>query len=278
MSNTEKGRLSIWKKIQIKYAWQRKRLACFWKDPKFDRRSKLIGISALSPTIAVVGGALASNGILSAGPAFVFYMAGALLGLVVLFSMAIRFIDVHFSEFKATKIFGLALIAVASYIAHGKAVAEINGIFSVDAAALPHATSAASVMIICIWVCSLILIPICAGSALLSVYFYWKSKAGNAAMAFAVFISSLLWVSLIEHQISPENRRKGNLYQIALEFDFNKHSRCNGLPANAEGVLFLGADQRRAMVAPRLMELSRSPKSIFRVVQVPTDFKLVTCQ
>jgi hypothetical protein len=277
MRKEEKRRPNEWMRLRVRLAWQLKRLRCFAGAPKFDLRFKLIVMSAISPAIAIFGGALASNGLLGAGFAFVLYLIGATLGLLVLVTLGARFLDDHFADFKAAKGFGVALFALATFVAHGRAVGEVNSIFHVDASALPHTTAAASAMIISIWVYLGVLLPICIISVICALYFFGRARRGNAMISFAVFIAALLWASLIDHQIAQDDRRKSNLYQIALEMDFNKRSNCLGVPEQSEGVVFIGPDQLRAIAAPRMVERSRSSKSIFRGIDVPSKFDVVKC-
>ncbi|MES3021072.1 MAG: hypothetical protein V4857_05750 [Pseudomonadota bacterium] len=264
-------------RMRAKFAWQRKRLRSFVKNPTFDLRFKLIAMSIASPLIAVVGGALASYGLVTAGYAFAFCMSGAALGLVVLATLTSRFLDRHFAEFKSAKILALAMIALATYVAHGKAVGEVNAIFQLDASALPHATTAASAMVIATWIYMAAVLPTLIGSAVLMLYYYGKSEGGNALIAFAILMCAVLWAGLLNVQAVPAHARKSNLYQIALEMDFNKRSHCSGVPMDSEGVVFIGPDQRRAIVAPRLVEIERSPRTIFTQVQVPENFDIVNC-
>ncbi|PWF47750.1 hypothetical protein [Massilia glaciei] len=204
-------------------------------------------------------------------------MSGAALGLVVLATVTSRFLDRHFAEFMSAKILALATFALATYVAHGRAVGEVSAIFQIDASALPHATTAASAMVIATWIYLAAVLPILIDSAVLMLYYYGKSEGGNAMIAFAILISSVLWAGLLNFQAMPAHARKSNLYQIALEMDFNKRSHCSGLPADSEGVVFLGPDQRRATVAPRLVEIKRSSRTIFKQVQVPENFDIVNC-
>ncbi len=266
-----------WMRLRVKFASQCKRLLCFLKNRKFDFRFKLIAMSIMSLIIGVVGGVLAAYGFLGAGYAFVFFISGAMLGLLVLGTLTAHFLEQHFAEFKSAKFFGFGLFALVTYVAHGKAVGEINAIFQIDASAFPHATTAASAMIISTWISWALLVPICFVSLICSIYHYTASKAGNTMISAAVFIACFLWTSLIEHQAAPDGRRKGNLYQIALEMDFNKRSHCLGLPEGSEGVVFIGPDQLRAIVAPRKVEIQTNSKSIFREIQLPEKFDIVNC-
>ncbi|ATQ75794.1 hypothetical protein CR152_15615 [Massilia violaceinigra] len=263
------------KRTRVRVAWQRKRLRDLLQNP-FDFRLKLIAMSILSPVIPIVTGLLASYGLLAPSRAFVCYMAGALLGMVVLTTVASRFIDRHYSEFKPAKFIGLGLLGLATYFAHGQGAIEINAIFEVDASSLPKATAAASALVLAQWANSA-LIPLLFASGALVLYNMAKSRPGDAAISFAICMSSCLWAGLIHYQAEPDPTRKSNLYQIAVALDFNKRSTCAGVPKDAEGVVFVGPEQRRAIVAPRLTELHSSSNSIFKEVEVPEKFDKVEC-
>jgi hypothetical protein len=264
-------------RLRIRFRWERKRFICFMKNPSLDFRGKLILLAVFSPLAAILGGLLDSYGLLEARYSFFCYMGSAVLGLLVLATILGRFIDRHFADFKATKMFGVGLVALSTYVAHGMAQGEVNAIFHIDASALPHTVTAASAFFIARWLYSLVMLPLLFASTIYFMTCFWLSRGAGAVTAFAVFFSAALWSGLLHFQVVNDENRTSNLYQIALNMDFNKKSFCSGLPPKSEGVVFLGSNQSRAIAAPQLISLAGNSKSIFRKVQVPTTFSVVNC-
>jgi hypothetical protein len=130
------------------------------------------------------------------------------------------------------------------------------------------------------WLSWAVLLPVFIVSMICAFGFYSSSRKGDSMIAFAILLATLTWGSLIGQQAGPELRRKSNLYQIALEMDFNKRSHCVGLPKDAEGVLFIGPDQKRALVAPRKSVVSTRGDfgALVPQIQVPPSFQIVDCE
>lgn len=243
----------------------------------FDFQTKVLALSLLSPAISMGAAFWSSYGDLSALGAFACYMAAALMGMLIFVVLAARFFDTHFSEFKAVKIVALSFSALIAYLAHGQAVGEVNSIFGIDAASLPHATAAASTMLIAAWLYKFVLFPICSGAVVMSLYYFGVQRERSGFIGVAVFFSAIIWMMLISRQAAVESQRRGNVYQIALEMDVNRKSRCENLPYDAEGVIFIGPDQLRAIVVPRLVTTEKNARSIFKVVELPAKFEVVKC-
>lgn len=267
-------------RMRLKLALRRRRLRYLFGKPAMDHRFKLIAMSATSAGLVAIARAISGIGV--SGPAWAagLVLMGSVVGVFVLTTLAHGWLERHFAAFKSAKLLGLGLLALATFIAHGQAVGEVNAIFQIDASALPHTTTAASAMVIGAWLLWAVLLPVFAVSFICSVNFYVKSRYGDFMIAFAIFLASVTWVALVGQQAGLELRRKSNLYQIALEMDFNKRSHCVGLPEGAEGVLFIGPDQRRALVAPGkiLIKTRGGFGALVPQIQVPSDFQIVDCK
>lgn len=256
---------------------QRLRLRRLSKVRHFRLRTKLIAMSLASVLIVAGSALLSSYGLLSPAATVAALLTGAALGMLVLATQANRFLDRHFAEFRSAKLFAAGLFALGTYVAHGRAVVEVNAIFGEDAAAFPHAMAAASAMFVATWTLWVALAPIFVASLVCWLYFVAVRKAGEAAISLSILLAAISLSSLIFHQAADGERRRNNLYQIALEMDFNKRSRCTGVPADAEGVAFVGSNQLKAIVAPRLVLARGDRRMVFREVVVPKDFARVQC-
>lgn len=270
------GRRNHWIKFRIRWTRQKKELRAFWKNPSLSYRSKLIGLSMLSLATALGGAFIADTNALPQKYSLGAVMVGAGIGLFVLAAMTERFVGRQFGEFKGAKVLGLAAVAVATFVAHGAAGVEVNEIFPYDPSNFPHALAAASAMIIVSWLYWAI-VPILLASAGSFIYHFFKSEGSNTVISCCVALSFVSIVSLITYQVHPANARGNNIYQIALEMDFNKRHHCVGVPDGSEGVVFIGPEQRLALVAPRRAIVGGPRRSLFIQVAVPTDFKTVNC-
>jgi hypothetical protein len=267
-------------RLRLKLALRRRRLGYLFGKLTIDHRFKLIAMSAASAGLPVIAKVVSDIGFLSPAWSVGLVLIGAVLGVLVLNTLAHGWLERHFAAFKSAKFLGLGLLALATFIAHGQAVGEVNAIFHVDASALPHTTTAASAMVIGAWLLWAVLLPVLAVSSVCAIFYYVKSRAGDVMIAFAILLACVTWVALVAQQAGPELRRKSNLYQIALEMDFNKRSNCVGLPKGTEGVLFIGPDQRRAIVAPQkvMIETRGEFGKLFPQLQIPSDFQIVDCK
>ncbi|WP_426105443.1 hypothetical protein [Massilia sp. TSP1-1-2] len=266
--------------------WGRRRKSRFRRHPplsvrsQFSFRFKVIAMSGASAACVLLARALGNGASSISGWAWVLVLAGAVLGALVLGAVAHRFLDRHFSRFKSAKLFGFGLFALATFVAHGQAVGEVNNIFHIDASSLPHATTAASAMAIGAWLFWAVLIPATVASGAWLIRCASALRWGDATITAAIFFAGVTWSAVVGHQAAPDVRRQSNIYRIALAMDFNKRSNCEGVPAASEGVVFIGPDQKRAIVAPpRVDILSRGGfSSLVPQVQVPTEFQIVECR
>ena len=264
-------------RLRARIRFLRPRLRGVLKGRGFDLRSKLIAMSVASVVIVASAAVLSSYGFISAAATVAAMLIGAALGMLMLSTQANRFLDRHFAEFRSAKLFVAGLFALGTYVAHGRAVVEVNGIFGEDAAAFSHAVAAASAMFVATWTLWVALAPIFIASLACWLYFVAVRKAGEAAISLSILLATISLSSLILHRAEDGERRRNNLYQIALEMDFNKRSRCIGVPADAEGVAFVGSNQLRAIVAPPLALVPSDRRAIFREAVVPKDFARVQC-
>lgn len=239
-------------------------------------QSQLLGLSATSLMVVICGAVAANNGVLPQKYSLGAMLIGAGIGLFVLAAIAERFLAGRLHESKSAKLFGVALAGLATFVAHGAAVGEVNAIFPLDASNFPHATAAASALVIVGWL-FWAFVAVLGTSAASFIFGFSKSNAARTLISAGVALSSVIVVSIISHQIYPEEARRNNLYQVALAMDFNKRHHCVGVPAGSEGVVFVGPEQRLALVAPPREAFRAHRLSLFVQLKVPADFQSVNC-
>jgi hypothetical protein len=198
------------------------------------------------------------------------------LGLYVFILFLEKVFAKYFIDFKSTQLFWAGLVAFFAYIAHGQAGDEINSIFGQDASTFPYATVAATAMIMASWSLKPALY-IGALSFLFGLYRVFKSKGKFVLMALTVGIQLFSFSLFVKYQMEGDAVRKNNIYQVALAMDFNGKFRCDDAKIGGDSVAFIGASQNSALVAPPVVVKHENKKSIFKEVEVPIEFRRVSC-
>ena len=181
------------------------------------------------------------------------------------------------SEVRSTRLLAFGALAGLSFFAHAQAQAEVNEIFHVDAAAFPHATTAATVFIVLSWLFWPAVAAIAASLAGAAHSVHRKS-AGAAVTGLTVLLGSATIAGAVGLQLLDGAARANDIYQVARALDFNERFECDrGIPG-IDGAAFIGTEQSRALIAPRLAEAPRGAGSFFRRVRVPTRFEVATCR
>ena len=181
------------------------------------------------------------------------------------------------SEVRSTRTLAFAALACLSFFAHGQAEGEVNAIFHADATAFPHATAAATVFIVLSWLFWPAVAAIAASLAGAAHSVHRKS-AGAAVTGLTVLLGSATIAGAVGLQLLDGAARANDIYQVARALDFNERFECDrGIPG-IDGAAFIGTEQSRALIAPRLAEAPRGAGSFFRRVRVPTRFEVATCR
>lgn len=177
----------------------------------------------------------------------------------------------------STRIFGAAALAILSFLAHGNAVGEVNRIFHADAASFPHATAAATVFVILSWALwpaiGLLLHGLAMGFVAIR-----DDDVARAMTSFTALLGSFTLVTVIASQFYDVEHRANNVYQVARAFDFNERFDCNGVRQEGDGAAFIGPEQRRALIAPRLAARAIGNGSLFKRAEIPARFEVVDCR
>lgn len=198
------------------------------------------------------------------------------LGLYVFVLMVEHVVAKNFIEFKSSQLFWVLLIAFAAYVAKGYASEELNQIFARSASTFPFAYSAAAAMkILSImkWPTAFIFI-LSFSYGLIQVF---RSKGAHAFIALVMSINFSSFGLFVEKQISPDEVRRSNIYQIAVAMDFNGRFNCPGVKEKVGRIAFIDSDQTKGIVAPPLVIKIRHEKSTFKLVEVPEYFVDVAC-
>ncbi len=155
----------------------------------------------------------------------------------------------------------LALSALVIYSA-GKASSIINGVFRIDASALPYARALLAGWIAFAQVAkpALLLVALFASSHLLFVLgwlkvTFWPADKDASQPAFPwlsawIAVLSIIVITNVYHWLftSLDDRQQPTkVYQMARMLDFNARHACVNVPAGAN-VVFIGPDQSKVLV------------------------------
>lgn len=199
------------------------------------------------------------------------------LGLYVFVSIVERVFVKYFIDFKSTQLFWVGAVAFATYVAHGQAGDEVNAIFHLDASAFPYATTAATAMMMATW--ALWPAGVVAGlSFMYCTYKTFRSDYKDVLISLVLTLNLTSFALFVGYQISKDDVRKSNIYQIALAMDFNGRFRCENSKVGSDSVAFIGPDQKRALVAPLAEITHQDRRTIFKIVAVPESFEIVDCK
>ncbi len=177
----------------------------------------------------------------------------------------------------STRVFGAAALAIVSFLAHGNAVGEVNAIFHVDAASFPHATTAATVFVILSWTFWPAILLL--GHSLVMGFVAIRNDDVALGMTrFTALLGSFTLVTVVGLQFHDVAQRANNVYQVARAFDFNERFECDGPRQEGDGAAFVGPEQRRAVIAPRLAARAISRDSLFKRAEIPERFEIVACR
>lgn len=225
----------------------------------------------------------------SPNASILFLALSVFLGLYTLLCLIEGKLGRHIIEFKTTLI-AWALLA-GSLVFYGRisAVTDINEIFHIDASALPLTLLASTA----IHISGLLFWPIVgvflgAIAWLLIVwtgnYFDENTPAGEKIARVitiaTVALSLLISATFIHARIHDKDSRLQIIYRTAHSSDFSASFRCQGIDQEAQSVLFIGPEQKRVLVAPRIQEqifATNKKADVLRSVSIPTNFPLVDC-
>lgn len=184
-----------------------------------------------------------------------------------------------------------ACIALFSYLSRIDAANDINMLFHVDASALPLSTIAGTAMRFAAWmrwpmvfvfIASLIAIGLMVFGSLLQEKDDVEKFAVGIRIFAATIASGLAWL-FIHAQLSDDGIRL-KLYRIAHTADFVDKFNCKGYDSNKFDGLFIGPEQRRVLIAPKIAQVNQlfnadqQPPELMQTVDVPQYFPIVECE
>ncbi|WP_044270357.1 hypothetical protein [Pseudomonas fluorescens] len=249
-------------------------------------KNTLTIISVVSLLMLFGFSGLIKENYVSADTAFLLLACSVATGFYVVLAFIEKVLERLFKDFKVTVIFWGFLLATLGYVGRLRAVADVNAIFHVDASAFPLTMIAGTTLHMAklmFWPCigvvlitACILVLICMGS-----YFESASSAeekwGVVVPTITALITCGIGALFISSNLSPE-RRAEILYRTAHTTDFNDTFRCAGIDDRQYSAIFLGPEQRRVLLAPKLQEFSLEKKAyVLKRAEVPEDFSILEC-
>lgn len=246
-------------------------------------------VSTISFISILISANLLKNDAPNPNASTLFLALSVFLGLYTLLCLLEGRIGRHIIEFKSTLIAWALLAGSLVFYGHISAITDINEIFHIDPSALPLTLLASTA----IHISGLLFWPIV--SVLLGAiawlliawsgnYFDDNTPSGEkiarvitiATVALSLSVSAIF----IHARIHDKDSRLQIIYRTAHNSDFSANFRCQGIDQEAQSVLFIGPEQRRILIAPKIQEeifFTEKKADILRRVSIPTDFPLVDC-
>jgi hypothetical protein len=183
-----------------------------------------------------------------------------------------------------------ASIAFIGYLSRIDAINDINAIFQIDASALPLTAIAGTAMRFSSYMFWPML-AVCGVSALVVAQMIWGTilddsdeleKVSFGFRAVAAFLASGLAALFIHSQLT-DAAIKAKLYRIAHSSDFVSKFNCERIDSEKFDVLFIGPEQRRVLVAPKIppedifFNMRKQPPAILLPVKIPDYFPVMEC-
>jgi hypothetical protein len=181
-------------------------------------------------------------------------------------------------------------IAFIGYLSRIDAINDINAIFHIDASALPLTAIAGTAMRFASYL-FLPMVAVCGVSTLVVALMIWgtilddKDELEKIALGIrvvAAFVASGLAAIFIHAQLAG-TAISAKLYRIAHSSDFVSKFNCEHIDSEKFDVLFIGPEQRRVLVAPKIppedvfFNLRKQQPAILLPVKIPDYFPVMEC-
>jgi len=247
----------------------------------------LSGFSAIAFGLAAIANAVCQHFKLNSTLPPILLIASAIAGLYVMLWQAEEALAI-FHPFGSTKIFLAAFGGLAVYFAHGLAADEVNKMFSVDSSALPHTTAAATVFKLVTSVQWVFWITCVLGLLGVAWFGMVVDDEDRTLKSLSAMISSLAITIMIPVFLSDGSEAKAGaeakdgprqklLYRLAMQTDFDSKFNCASGTVGTDSVLFLGPEQRLAIIAPEGAKVSGVSIPLPQDLQVPKTFAQTEC-
>jgi len=246
-------------------------------------------ISSLSFVVLFFGAGLVENGRIDPNTYIWVQGVAVFLGLFTLVAAVEKMAHQSLSEFKSSAIWWALSLGILGYYARISALDDVNKVFHIDPNALPMTLIVAQgmgVFVIMKWpfiivtsMLFLAMIFICKGS-----YFSKDTpeneKVTDGFFVFSSMITCLLCAIFIQFQLD-DSGRQSKIYRIAHYADFVSKYDCSGIDQNKYSALFIGPEQRKILVAPKLPKANFfGPKraEFLQPLAIPTTFPILDCR
>jgi peptidoglycan/LPS O-acetylase OafA/YrhL len=218
-----------------------------------------------------------------------FLALSVFLGIYVLLCLIENKLGKHIIEFKVTLIAWALLAGTLVFYGRIRAITDINEIFHIDASALPLtllASTATHISGLLFWpvVCILLIAIMCLVIMWAGNYFDEhtpaEEKTARVITIAMVALALLISATFIHARIHNKESRLQIIYRIAHSSDFSSSFRCQGINEEIQSVVFIGPEQRRVLVAPKIEEPGTyldKKADVLRNVNIPKEFYLMDC-
>lgn len=253
-----------------------------------EHKKTISALGFISFLLLFGGAALLERNMINANTYLWIQAIAIFIGLFILATSIEKLVTKKFSDFKSSAIWWAAAIAILAFYSRICAMEDINNLFHIDPTALPMSLLATQFMrffkliewpfIILSFSSALILILIVCGG-----YFSQEDsdeeKISSSILVFSNFINCALCALFIHYHLDDVGR-KHKIYLIAHTADFSSKFHCQGIDENKFSVLFIGPEQKKVLVAPKIPKASffnSKGAGFLQALAIPTEFPILDC-
>lgn len=251
-------------------------------------RYVLAGFGFFSFLLLFFGAGLLDSGKIEANTYLWVQAAAILIGLFTLAAAIEKMLPRCLLDFKSSAIWWAVGLAILAYFARVAALDDVNRVFHIDPSALPMTLAAANVMRFFIWMewpfiimasISFVVLMLIAKGTYFSEDMPENERAASGILVFSIMMNCILCAAFIHFHLDEQGRQQ-KLYRTAHATDFVSTFHCQGIDADKFSVLFIGPEQRKVLVAPKLpapLLFGKRSAEFLQALMVPAEFPTVDC-
>lgn len=272
-----------------KYTLQRSRLHPI-EDLKMTQthRYVLAGFGFFSLLLLFFGAGLLDSGKIEANTYLWVQAVAILIGLFTLAAAIEKMLPRGLQEFKSSALWWTVGLAILAYFARVAALDDVNKVFHIDPSGLPMTLAAANVMRFFIWMEWPFIVVACISFVVLiliakGTYFPDEmpenERAAGVILVLSIMMNCILCALFIHFHLDEQGRQQ-KLYRTAHAADFVSKFHCQGIDPDKFSVLFIGPEQRKVLVAPKLpapVLFGKMSAEFLQALKVPAEFPTLDC-
>ncbi|WP_236179744.1 hypothetical protein [Pseudomonas mosselii] len=207
-------------------------------------------------------------------------------GLFVFFSVIEISVAKYMLDMKSVVAFWIAMLAVLGYAGKMRAEVDINMIFHQDPGLFVQTSIAAALLHISYFMLFPVGVAVVVMFAALCLRIHRPLEGRIEKVStfnyLSIILTLILMIILVVGRIGDQDKRLELIYRISHSVDFKSKFRCRGLDEKFQSVIFVDADRRVVMVAPKINDAAEftptNKASLLKRVNIPREFPVMNCE